>query len=496
MSPAHVKEYNSVAKELLWQDSTPKVQKKRLTQPIARGGIGLTDIEAFSTSLRTRWYRQLINIRKPTEDGNDQDGLENWMIVLRYWIGQVRLNLTDIPRLGWMDLNILGQKLANMGCHYWGNTFRRYAEIVRIWEVKNDNITALPLFGGLCQQHANRHKTKWMSIFDPTGECLAIFQKYKTVGDLFHAQRTIRQGRQDENRVDLTSPRTADEEFPFTPRQDPDNQLRKTRKRFNALVKAIKKAVCKLPQIMEANDAINPVKVEDTALILKCKQHARGSSFTYHSMITNIAEKHDIETAPAFHTWENDLNHGMTEREWFNALKGVARVHVSPKARWLAIQIFYRQFYTPMKKYNSTEVIEDGEFPGCSDFWPCHTRHLFYHCSGVAKTVWEFTNMVLSRSLNKTVEITRNMALFHQDLSNDAIIATVMASKYAIRRIALKVNPPIHARVAIAFLKTQLLSTANTYLRAGKDTNTWTAIARETTWLQQEWTHPPARRRT
>ena len=147
-----------------------------------------------------------------------------------------------------------------------------------------------------------------------------------------------------------------------------------------------------------------------------------------------------------------------------------------------------------MKKYNSTEVIEDGECPGCSDFWPCHTRHLFYHCSGVAKTVWDFTNTMLGRALNKTVEITRNMALFHQNLSNDAIIATVMASKYAIRRIALKVNPPIHARVVIAFLKTQLLSTANTYLRAGKDTNTWTAIARETTWLQQEWAHPPARR--
>ena len=488
MTAEHVKEYYNIAKELLWHGSTPKVQKKRVTQPIARGGIGLTDIVAFSTSLRTRWYRQIIMKARPVEDQQDNTQLENWMVVLRHWLAQLHLQLSDIPKLGWLDMKTLGCRLEEMGCLYWGNTFRQYSQIVKTWEYKNDNITALPLFGGLCQHEANKHKSNWMSIFHPSGAYLAIFQRYKTLGDLFHARRTERRGRLDENRVDLDSPRNAADEFPVAPGDRPNQHLATIRRCFNNLVRAITKSVDKLAQIIKAAHGHKPIKLEDTALQFKCRQLTRGSSFAYQAMILEQAERKKIETAPAYYTWENDLGHGMTEREWHNSLRGVARVHVSPKARWLAIQIFYRQFYTPQKKYHSTDIIEDAVCPGCADHWPCNTRHIFYLCDGAAKTVWSFMNTMLTRALNKTVNISRNMALFHQHLTCDIMTATIMAAKHAIRRVTLKVKPPIHSRVVLAFLKTQILSTANTYIRAGKDTKTWTLVARETCWLYQEET--------
>ena len=175
-----------------------------------------------------------------------------------------------------------------------------------------------------------------MSIFHPSGAYLAIFQRYKTIGDLFHAQRTVRRGRQNEDRVDLTSPKTAVEEFPTARGQRPDPYLATIRRCFNNLVRAIKKAVVKIPQLIGANDVTNPIKVEDSALVLKCKQMSRGSSFAYHSVLSDQAAKYGIETAPAFHTWENDIAHGMTEREWHNSLKGVARVGMRDFAEGIA----------------------------------------------------------------------------------------------------------------------------------------------------------------
>ena len=152
----------------------------------------------------------------------------------------------------------------------------------------------------------------------------------------------------------------------------------------------------------------------------------------------------------------------MTEQEWILAIKRLHKTHGNSRAKWMSMQTFLRTLWTPLKLYNSTGVLDDALCPGCEDHWPTNTAHLLYECDGLATNVWNFVRDVLSTTLNRGYKLNRNNILYYHNITSNTEVALITAAKYAIVRVARTVKPPIHPRVAMTFLNTEINGVANT----------------------------------
>jgi hypothetical protein len=172
-------DYTKLMKAFIWS-GRPQVQNRRLEQPIGRGGINLISIPDFIASVRIRWFRQICKgeIEK-----------HNWLVVLQSWLKELKLMISDIPKLGYHDLGILAQKLKIKGLVFWSQTIGHIAQAMEIWERQTDNITALPIFGGIIAGNARANgRAKWLSVFKhPDHIQQKIFPTFKLVGDLFQS---------------------------------------------------------------------------------------------------------------------------------------------------------------------------------------------------------------------------------------------------------------------------------------------------------------------
>ena len=186
----------------------------------------------------------------------------------------------------------------------------------------------------------------------------------------------------------------------------------------------------------------------------------KGSSFVYKELIKAKAIKGEMTVPPSFHTAQRDQKHDMTEEDWMLAIRRLHKTHGNTRARWLSMQAFLRTLWTPLKLYNSTGVLEDALCPGCEDHWPTNTAHLVYECNGLATNVWNFIQNIYSLTE----------------------VAIITAAKYAIHRVARTVRPPIHPKVAMTFLQTEINGVANTNIQAIRDTTTWMELQRHTNW--------------
>ena len=93
----------------------------------------------------------------------------------------------------------LGRLLFNRNCPFWGENLIWYAKVVKIFEEKTDNPTALPIFGGILQQIATTSGASTvLSALSKNPVYTFIFKHFRTAGDLFQ--------KVNDNRVDLTKP--------------------------------------------------------------------------------------------------------------------------------------------------------------------------------------------------------------------------------------------------------------------------------------------------
>ena len=225
-----------------------------------------------------------------------------------------------------------------------------------------------------------------------------------------------------------------------------------------------------------------PYKITTHHLQAKCLQQMKGSSFVYKELIKAKAIKGEMTVPPSFHTAQRDQKHDMTEEDWMLAIRRLHKTHGNTRARWLSMQAFLRTLWTPLKLYNSTGVLEDALCPGCEDHWPTNTAHLVYECNGLATNVWNFIREILALTFNREYRLSRNDILYYQNIYSLTEVAIITAAKYAIHRVARTVRPPIHPKVAMTFLQTEINGVANTNIQAIRDTTTWMELQRHTNW--------------
>ena len=166
-----IQRYDQLTRHFIWENTRPQVQIKRMIQPLERGGMNLTSIEDFTISLRTRWYRIL------SRKAEGEPITENWIHALQVWLEEIGdIKAENIPKIGHKAMRKLGQILLNRGCYFWGENFTRYAPIVMASELKTDNPTALPIFGGIIRAKAPIKNSKWLCLFNDNGITDYIFR--------------------------------------------------------------------------------------------------------------------------------------------------------------------------------------------------------------------------------------------------------------------------------------------------------------------------------
>ena len=142
--------------------------------------------------------------------------------------------------------------------------------------------------------------------------------------------------------------------------------------------------------------------------------------------------------------------------------------------------IFEDSLDTP-KKYNDTDILDDACCPGCPDHWPATTAHLLYECSGLATNIWNFVSDLLEHVSGKPFNISKFKAIYFHRVTNLVEFAVMASAKRAIIRVVNAVRAPIHPRVSIRFLVTEIIGTANTNIHALRDTPHWLQI-KEVVW--------------
>ena len=466
-----IQKYDQLTRHFIWENTRPQVQMKRMVQPLERGGMNLTSIEDFTTSLRTRWYRIL------SRKAEGEPITENWIYALQVWLDEIGdIKAEDIPKIGHKALRKLGQILLQRGCHFWGDNFIRFAPIVMASELKTDNPTALPIFGGIIMAKAPIRNSKWLCLFNHNGVTDHIFRRHKSVGDLFQ--------RYGADRIEFASPIPAEEAYPaadFSSR----SLCNKVRRAFRKIQELVWQTVEMLPitgrcGVKDVNPF--PFKISVHQLQAKCLAQPKGSSFVYKDIMLKKATLSSAMVPPSFLSSQKDQNHNMSEQDWILSIRRLHKTHGNSRAKWMSMQAFLRTMWTPLKLYNSTGVLDDALCPGCEDHWPTNTAHLLYECDGLATNVWNFVRDILSTTLNRDYKLNRNNILYYQNISSHTEVALITAAKYAIVRVARTVKPPIHPKVALTFLSTEINGVANTNIQALRDTATWMEIQRNANW--------------
>ena len=83
---------------------------------------------------------------------------------------------------------------------------------------------------------------------------------------------------------------------------------------------------------------------------------------------------------------------------------------------------------------------------------------------------------------NCDYKLNRDNILYYKNIYSHTEVALITAAKYAIVRVARTVKPPIHPKVALTFLSTEINGVANTNIQALRDTATWLEIQRNASW--------------
>ena len=462
--------FEKMTRKFIWASSRPQVRMGVMSQPIYRGGINHIDINFFTTALRTRWFRILTRKR------NGQPVTESWIHALNYWLAQYHLQASDIPALGHKDIAKLGRRLRSNECHFWGENLISFARVVKIFEEKTDNPTALPIFGGILQQIATRSgSSEVLTALSKNPVYTFIFHQFKTVGDLFQKVNN--------DRVDLGQPLHPHIAFEGTDLGDQQTR-RKVYGGFKKVTSLICKAIGDLPIYDHSCIQVvcqSPFKEDHYALQYRCLKQMKGSSFVYRALIDDKATRLSLHTPKSYITSRKDQLHDISEVEWKLSLKRLSKIHCSPRARWQNIQVFLRTVWTPLKKFNDTGILDDACCPGCPDHWPANTAHLLYECSGLATNVWNFVSDLLEHVSGKPFNISKFKALYFHHVTNLVEFAVMASAKRAIIRVINAVRFPIHPRVSMRFLVTEITGTANTNIHALRDTPIWLQI-KEVVW--------------
>ena len=87
-------------------------------------------------------------------------------------------------------------------------------------------------------------------------------------------------------------------------------------------------------------------------------------------------------------------------------------------------------------------------------------------------------------------KISKFAALYYHRVESYTDITVITAAKRAILRVTYEVaaGTKIHPKVAMACLRKELITTAHTNIKKGKDTLTWMDIERVTKWKWKEMT--------
>ena len=221
-----------------------------------------------------------------------------------------------------------------------------------------------------------------------------------------------------------------------------------------------------------------------------CMKHKKGSSFIYKELNAAKAKKKKFEQSPSYTTSKYDQGHTMTKKQWMMSMRKLSKIHCSPKARWQSFQIFFRTLWTPLKLYFSTDIMDHALCPGCNDHWPANTAHLIYDCPKLAKNIWNCTQSIMTEVRGRKYKISKFAALYYHRIDSYTDITVITAAKRAILRVTHEVaaGTRIHPKVAMACLRKELITTAQTNIKKEKDTLTWMDIERVTKWKWKEMT--------
>ena len=144
-----------------------------------------------------------------------------------------------------------------------------------------------------------------------------------------------------------------------------------------------------------------------------------------------------------------------------------------------------------MKQYFQTDILDDACCPGCADHWPANTAHLIYECSGLATNIWNFVCGLMQEVNNKPFRLSKWAVIYFHRITSYVEFGVIASAKRAIIRVVNSVNYPIHPKVAMRFLVTEINGTADTNICALRDTSQWQQIKAVT---QSMWSEMKSRR--
>ena len=170
------------------------------------------------------------------------------------------------------------------------------------------------------------------------------------------------------------------------------------------------------------------------------------------------------------------------------SMRKLTKIQCSPKARWQSFQIFFRTLWTPLKQYQSTDIMDYAICPGCNDHWPANTAHLIYECPELARNVWNCIKSIMTEVKGRKFKLSKFAVLYYHRIDTYTDITVITAAKRAILRVIFDVaaGTRIHPKVAMACLRKELITTARTNIKKGKDVIIWMDIERATLWKWRE----------
>jgi hypothetical protein len=156
-------------------------------------------------------------------------------------------------------------------------------------------------------------------------------------------------------------------------------------------------------------------------------KHDKGASFVYKQLINRRANTEGLMVAPAYFTWSNTINHGMSQNEWFCSLDNISKIYITKGKVELYTNIHEKNMDATegQKSYGHSATCLN-----CSHH-EADTMHIYVMCT-VAHRVWNRIEKIL-RMLNKLdvrKSLTPQQILFHKGITDHVMIGLLIAGKY------------------------------------------------------------------
>ena len=418
-----IKKINTMIFNFLWEGKPDKVKRAKITQTYSCGGLKMTDITLFISSLKITWLRRLIN-------ADDHP-----------WARLFEDSCFKISNFHKLDILYIRNIINRTRNPFWIDVFNAWIQLSESTKPKsNTDYLTSSLW---MNPNISKHPLYFPNWFN---------KGITTVGDLISNQATIFNLHELSEKYDLTQ----------------TNFLEHYR------IKSLVETFTKKVDLLNNRNLIylnqRPYIPHRTALLLKSK---KGTKDFY-----NALHNKKLYTIPK---WEQDLQIQIEEESWYSIHNKCFRTVKDNYLIWFQYKILNR--ILGVRKYLNTLGITNNSLCQFCKTREETLKHLFYDCIE-SKKLWTNVKTWIISKMNFNLSFTGQLVILgylHQDSGSIPLNTVLLVTKSYIFWCSRHEKLPnifdLQKRIQRTYTEQKYIAIKNNSLaKFEKNWNTWTRL--------------------